>query len=511
MPTLSLCMIVKDEEKHLARCLSSVKDVVDEIVIVDTGSTDKTIEIAESFGAKIFHFDWVNDFSAARNFALSKCSGDWILYLDADEELNRDCIEEVRKIKSHTPAGIYCIVTSLGSSTVKGSVIRYPRLFANVPGIEFNGKVHEQIIDSLKKNKIPLIDSKIEIIHHGYVLDNEGLKLKKERNLALLLSSENYNSNIYDKLKLIQTLISLEKYDEAELRLNKLIKNKLLSGENLSLAYYYMASIKFGKNDLNSALEFALRANRTLTDKPELNYLLYLILLRTNKMEEAKKYLSISIKTNKKLLENISLFNNENILDQTELYLRAININIKLNNENDAYKMIEELSEFLSKEKGIDSKIIFLIFENLLLKFSLSFSNADLLSKLINSSHLSIILEIIKRCNDNLVLNEIINLLLKYFPGSSLLYRKLALLFVNSDNDKAIDILNKSLEIESDPAAYIHLISIYVTRNDNKKVIESFNILQNRFSKNIQIKKKIDILREKLNPILNAHFLKTND
>ncbi len=88
MPTLSLCMIVKNEEKHLARCLSSVKDVADEIVIVDTGSTDKTIEIAESFSAKIFHFDWVNDFSAARNFALSKCTGDWILYLDADEELN---------------------------------------------------------------------------------------------------------------------------------------------------------------------------------------------------------------------------------------------------------------------------------------------------------------------------------------------------------------------------------------------------------------------------------------
>ncbi|MBK7632424.1 MAG: glycosyltransferase family 2 protein [Ignavibacteriales bacterium] len=86
MPTLSLSMIVKNEERHLARCLSSVKDVVDEIVIVDTGSTDNTIEIAESFNAKIFHFDWVNDFSAARNFALTKCIGNWILYLDADEE-----------------------------------------------------------------------------------------------------------------------------------------------------------------------------------------------------------------------------------------------------------------------------------------------------------------------------------------------------------------------------------------------------------------------------------------
>ena len=197
MPTLSLCMIVKNEEKHLARCLSSVKGVADEIVIVDTGSSDKTIEIAESFGAKIFHFDWVNDFSAARNFALSKCSGDWILYLDADEELNPDCIEEVKKYKSHKPAGVYCTVKSLGSSIANESVMKYPRLFANVPGVEFVGKVHEQIIDSLRKNKIPLVESEIEIIHHGYAIDEDGLRKKKERNLSLLLSNENKKNNIY--------------------------------------------------------------------------------------------------------------------------------------------------------------------------------------------------------------------------------------------------------------------------------------------------------------------------
>ncbi len=100
--------------------------------------------------------------------------------------------------------------------------MRYPRLFANVPGVEFVGKVHEQIIDSLKKNKIPLVESEIEIIHHGYAIDEDGLQKKKERNLSLLLSNENKKSNVYDKLKLIQTLISLDKYDEAEVRANNL-------------------------------------------------------------------------------------------------------------------------------------------------------------------------------------------------------------------------------------------------------------------------------------------------
>ncbi|MDP2366246.1 MAG: glycosyltransferase family 2 protein, partial [Ignavibacteria bacterium] len=206
-------MIVKNEKKHLARCLSSVKDVADEIIIVDTGSTDRTIEIAESFGAKVFLFDWINDFSAARNFALSKSTCDWILYLDADEELNLNCIEEINKYKTRTPAGIYCTIKSLGSANVNGSVIRYPRLFPNDARIKFAGKVHEQIIESLNKNKIPLIDSDIEIIHHGYAIDDESLTEKKKRNLSLLFADENKHKNTYSKLKLIQTLISLERFD----------------------------------------------------------------------------------------------------------------------------------------------------------------------------------------------------------------------------------------------------------------------------------------------------------
>lgn len=125
MAALSLCMIVKNEEKHLARCLSSVKDAADEIVIVDTGSSDKTIEIAESFGSKIFHFNWINDFSAARNYSLSKCSSDWILYLDADEQLNPDSVDEINRLKKSQPAAVYCKVISQGINTTNGSVFKY--------------------------------------------------------------------------------------------------------------------------------------------------------------------------------------------------------------------------------------------------------------------------------------------------------------------------------------------------------------------------------------------------
>ena len=111
--TLSLCMIVKNEEKHLVRCLRSVRDVVDEMIIVDTGSTDKTIDIAKVFGAKVFDFPWTGDFSAARNHSLAQATGDWILVLDADEVISARDFDELKAlIRKRTPSPVaYSIVT----------------------------------------------------------------------------------------------------------------------------------------------------------------------------------------------------------------------------------------------------------------------------------------------------------------------------------------------------------------------------------------------------------------
>lgn len=504
MPELSLCMIVKNEEKHLARCISSVIGVVDEIVVVDTGSSDKTIEVANSFGVKIFYFNWVNDFSAARNFALSKCTGDWVLYLDADEELNHDSIEEVKKYKSRTPAGVYCTVKSLGSSTANGSVMRYPRLFANVPGLEFVGKVHEQISDSLKKNKIPLVESEIEIIHYGYAIDEDGLKRKKERNISLLLSSENKKSNVYDKLKLIQTLISLDKYKEAEVRAKNVINSKFITAADLCLAMFYMAQIKYENNDLNAANSFALKSYKKLSDKPELNYLLYLINTRVNNIGEAFKFIMLCIASNKQLLEKKSKIESENILDQTDLYLRAINLSLKLDKTTDTENLITELSKYISSEKKIEIESVQHFFENLFLNFSIKESDSKLLKELINPIHLKSVAEIIKLCKDDLIVISTLELMLKSFPESATIFKNLAQMYINSNQEKAIELFNKSLQYEEDPAVYINLISMYISKSDYESVRKCFNQLQANCSDNPQIKQKIDILREKLNPILNV-------
>ena len=115
MPTISLCMIVKNEEEVLEQCLKSVNKACDEIVIVDTGSTDLTKEIARKFTDKIFDFEWINDFAAARNFAFSKATKDYILWLDADDLLLQEDLEELLKLKSKLSQNIDVVSMNLYS------------------------------------------------------------------------------------------------------------------------------------------------------------------------------------------------------------------------------------------------------------------------------------------------------------------------------------------------------------------------------------------------------------
>ena len=103
MPTISLCMIVKNEEKHIARCLDSVAELVDEIIIVDTGSTDRTVEIASNYTAKVYSHPWTDDFSEARNYSFSKASMDYCMWMDADDILQQTDRDNFLQLKQSLP------------------------------------------------------------------------------------------------------------------------------------------------------------------------------------------------------------------------------------------------------------------------------------------------------------------------------------------------------------------------------------------------------------------------
>ncbi|MED1915774.1 glycosyltransferase [Bacillus thuringiensis] len=188
MPTVSLTMIVKNEEKYLARCLQSVVNLVDEMIVVDTGSTDKTKFIAEQFGAKVYDYHWDNHFANARNFALQKANSDWNLVLDADEYLVGDTEKSLRSfIETKRAIGRVLIVSKyLDNGEVKYSRQLASRLFPK--GAYYKGRIHEQIISDL-----PHFVTTIELHHSGYYETD-----KTDRNLPLLLlESEDQPDNPY--------------------------------------------------------------------------------------------------------------------------------------------------------------------------------------------------------------------------------------------------------------------------------------------------------------------------
>lgn len=145
---LSLCMIVKDEEAALPKCLGSVKSVVDEMVVLDTGSRDRTSHIAKKYGAQVHHFQWCNDFSAARNEALKYVTGDWILVLDADETLTQKIVPQLKEVIQQEEYLLINLVRhEVGAEQSPYSLVS--RLFRNHPDIRFSRPYHALVDDSV--------------------------------------------------------------------------------------------------------------------------------------------------------------------------------------------------------------------------------------------------------------------------------------------------------------------------------------------------------------------------
>jgi tetratricopeptide (TPR) repeat protein len=186
---ISLCMIMRDEEEHLARCLTSVQGVVDEIIIVDTGSVDRSIEIAEGFGATILHEEWHGDFATPRNTGIDAATGEWILVLDADEELIdgaglKELLHE-EEIEGYCLREVNFIGEELGVESVVNSAFR---LFRNRPAYRYDGALHEQIMG--KVDPVGGVCTRfvgIEIHHYGYLEPTSRAKEKTDRNMAIVM------------------------------------------------------------------------------------------------------------------------------------------------------------------------------------------------------------------------------------------------------------------------------------------------------------------------------------
>ena len=181
---VSLCMIVKNEEVFLDVALKSAVAVLglDDIIVTDTGSTDKTKEIAQSNGVNVFKFEWCNDFSAARNFAASKARNDWILYIDADEELLQADLSDIKRFLKNTHALGMIVLTDITTNRQSSLARLYNRKFYS-----FDGRIHEQLRAIDGSSSIISGDVKISMLHHGYLPEYNKVTAKLERNELLLL------------------------------------------------------------------------------------------------------------------------------------------------------------------------------------------------------------------------------------------------------------------------------------------------------------------------------------
>lgn len=184
------CLIVRNNEATIEACLGSLRPWVDEIVVVDTGSTDRTPEIAAGLGARVFHWQWRDDFAAARNESLRHALGEWIFWMDSDDELPPESGRRIRELIESEPAenlfGFVGQVHCPGITQRELTVVDHIKLFRNLPGIEFEFRIHEQVIPSIRRLGGEIAWSDIYVVHSGSDQTPRGRLGKWERDLRIL-------------------------------------------------------------------------------------------------------------------------------------------------------------------------------------------------------------------------------------------------------------------------------------------------------------------------------------
>lgn len=191
MVKVSACVIVKDEELHIERWLDNMRKITKDLIVVDTGSADRTVELAKAGGARVFHFDWIDDFAAAKNFAIEQAKGDWIVFLDADEYFTDASLKNVRKYieqyhRNPKADALVCKIINVDADAENELINEFYnlRMFRNVPWLRYKNKVHEMLTKANGAIQLMILDTGVEIYHTGYT--KSIIRQKLERNLALL-------------------------------------------------------------------------------------------------------------------------------------------------------------------------------------------------------------------------------------------------------------------------------------------------------------------------------------
>ncbi len=283
MEQISLCIITKNNESTLKNCLSSVKNLVNEIILVDTGSKDNTKNIAREFTNNVYDFEWNNNFSEAKNFALEKASKEWILVLDADETLSEKDFQRIKQLTEQNEylgfsfiqrnytneIGTFDWISSAGDGYPESKIAfgysprKMIRFFKNIPEIRFSGVVHDSVEKSITKLG-KFADSDIPIHHFGML--NRG---KERTEFYLDLEKKNYLGGFFQDYQIGSQLNNLNKLDEAEEYLKKSVKDNPL----FDPSWLELGILALKKNQVLEAKEYLNKAENIKPNPMTFNYL----------------------------------------------------------------------------------------------------------------------------------------------------------------------------------------------------------------------------------------------
>jgi O-antigen biosynthesis protein len=333
-------MIVKNEEKYLEQCLNSVKDLVDEMIVVDTGSMDKTKEIAVKFGAKVFDFEWCDDFSAARNESLKHATGDWILVLDADEVISERDVEEIKNLILDREMRGYILIQrnyfklkddlnwgfenglKIGSAgqgeksfvssdnddyvESMGMVGWMPtpivRLFRNSEKVKFSGVVHEDVSPTLNGK---IIESMVPIHHFGKTNVNSWKK-KWALYGKLAEKKAKEDNDYYAYFELGRQYLAGKKLDLAK---EALLRSKELNKEFWG-SWFNLGGIALIQGDLTGAVNYLEESKKLNPNKVDIYVNLGVVFAKKKEFEKAINYFVSSLNLDSKradIFKNMAL------------------------------------------------------------------------------------------------------------------------------------------------------------------------------------------------------------
>ena len=456
------------------------------------------LKIAQEHEANIFHFKWIDDFSAARNYALSKSTGDWILYLDGDERISSKSKNEILNIiKSQTKLGVNCTVNSINTRGEDSQIMKYIRLFRRDDRIHFVGSAHEQIEPALINQNYEIIDSNIEIIHVGYDVNKEILQQKAKRNLDLLLKDYNKNKSSYLAYQIGNSYSVLGREHEKIDFFHEALKDVELPKELRSVCFLQIADFEMRRDNLKDATYTLIRGLNENNDNTMLNLLGSQIYSKQNDYGKALNLCEHAYEVNIKIKDQLIYSQNQSIaIDPRKIVFQGLLLSVSSKNNIKLRKFLDLLN---TEESTFINK--------LLNKEVLSISQISEFIILVKPYMIDLIILLLNEYNHK-NRNELLTQLQKKHPLNSKIISNLASSLINDGKiEDAINLLEKSINNGTFESSIImYLASIYVQTNKLEKLVSLLEKVERKSHEDPLLSKHLNVLKDKLMPLFESQM-----